>query len=106
MTPSERADGDDVGRRPADHRLRLGADGQGALRPVSMATTLGSEMTIPLAHVDERVGRAEVDAEVAAEEAEQGVEESQAASRVRLVAPTPEETRRAGAAAFMRLGGP
>jgi hypothetical protein len=44
----ERADGDDALRGLADHRLRLGADAEGPAGPVSMATTLGSEMTMPL----------------------------------------------------------
>ena len=73
---AQRSDGDDVGRRATDHALRLGADGQHLLRALaSMATTRRlADDDAAVADVDERVGRAEIDADVAGEEAEEGVE--------------------------------
>ena len=78
---AQRPDGDDVRRRAADHPLRLGADGEDALRAGVHghdARLADDDPAIP--DGDERVGRAEVDPDVVTEEAEQAVEESQLAS--------------------------
>ena len=74
-------DGDDVGWGGTHHPLRLGADGQHPLA----AGVHGDHARLadddpPVADRDERVGRAEVDADVVREQAEQAVEDAQDAS--------------------------
>ena len=73
---AQRPDRDDVGRRPADHPLGLGADRQDPLASSRRWRRRdGSLMTMPaVADVDERVGGPEVDPDVAGEEAEEAVE--------------------------------
>ena len=72
---AQRADGDDVRRRPADHPLGLGADGEDLLRlGVDRDHRRLAHHDAAIADVDERVGGPEVDADVAGEEAEQAVE--------------------------------
>ena len=72
---AERADRDDRGGRPADHPLRLGADREHALRlRVDRHDRRLGDHDPAIAHVDQRVGGAEVDADVAGEEAEESVE--------------------------------
>ena len=72
---AQRPDGDDVGRCPADHPLGLGADGQ---HPLGLGVDgdhgrlAHDDAAIP--DVDQRVGRPEVDPDVAGEEAEDPVE--------------------------------
>ena len=72
---AQRADRDDVGRRPADHPLGLGADGQD---PLGLGVD-GHDRRLAhddpaVADVDQRVGGPEVDPDVAGEEAEDAVE--------------------------------
>ena len=72
---AERADRDDRGGRPADHPLGLGADGEDALGlGVDGDDRRLGDDDPAVADVDERVGRAEVDPDVAGEEAEESVE--------------------------------
>ena len=72
---AQRPDRDDVRRRPADHPLRLGADGQDALGlGVDRDDRRLAHHDPAVADVDQRVGGPEVDADVAGEEAEQAVE--------------------------------
>ena len=72
---AQRADRDDVGRRPADHPLGLGADGQDALGlGVDGDDGRLAHDDAAVADMDEGVGGPEVDADVAGEEAEQAVE--------------------------------
>ena len=69
---AERPDGDDVGRRPADHALRLRADRQDALGlRVDRDHGRLADDDAAIADVDERVRGAEVDPDVAGEEAEE-----------------------------------
>ena len=72
---AQRPDRDDVGRRPADHPLGLGADGQD---PLGLGVD-GHDGRLAhddpaVADVDQRVGGPEVDPDVAGEEAEDPVE--------------------------------
>ena len=81
MTPSRsgRTAMIEAGVRPT---IRLASAPIASTRLVlaSIATTDGSEMTMPaVADVDERVGRAEVDADVTGEEAEESVEHARGA---------------------------
>ena len=72
---AQRPDRDDVGRRPADHPLRLGADGQDPLRlGVDRDDRRLADDDPAVADVDQRVGGPEVDPDVAGEEAEEAVE--------------------------------
>ena len=72
---AQRADRDDVGRRPADHPLGLRADRQDALGlGVDGHDGRLAHDDPAVAHVDQRVGGPEVDPDVAGEEAEDPVE--------------------------------
>ena len=72
---AQRADRDDRGRRAAHHALRLGADGEDALGlGVDRDDGRFGDDDPPVPHVHERVGCAEVDPDVAGEEAEETVE--------------------------------
>ncbi len=67
--------GGDVRGRPADHPLRLGPDCQDALRArVDRDDRRLADHDPAVAHVDERIGRTEVDPDVAGEQAENAVE--------------------------------
>jgi hypothetical protein len=80
---AERSDGHDVRRRPADHPLRLGPDGQDALRPgLDRDDGRLADHDPAVADVDERVRRAEVDADVAGEQAEEAVEHARSGTSV------------------------
>ena len=69
---AQRADRDDVGRRPADHALGLRADRQHALRLGVDGDDAGlADDDAAVADVDQGVGRAEVDPDVAGEQAEE-----------------------------------
>jgi len=78
---AQRPDGDDVGGGAAHHPLRLGTDGEHALgtRVHGYDARLADD-DAPMTDRDERVGRAEVDADVVGEQAEQAVEDAQDAS--------------------------
>ena len=81
---AQRPDRDDVGRRPADHPLGLGADRQHALGlGVDRDDGRLAHDDAAVADVDERVGRPEVDPDVAGEEAEDAVEHLAGGSFVR-----------------------
>ncbi len=81
---TQRAHRDDVGRRPADHALRLGADRQDPLRlGVDGHDRRLAHDDAAVAHVDQSVGGPEVDSDVAREQAEEAVEH--AAERVLVV---------------------
>ena len=71
----QRAHGDDVGRRAADHALGLGADRQDLLVDAVDGDDGGlvDDDAAALDH-DERVGGSEVDADVVGEQPEQGGE--------------------------------
>src|SRR5581483_6659879 len=71
----ERTDGDDAFRGLADHRLGFGPDAEGAAGAGvdRHHARLGNDDPFP-PHVDQRVGSAEVDAQVTAEEAEESRE--------------------------------
>ena len=72
---AERPDRDDVGRRPADHPLGLGPDRQDALGlGVDGHDGRLAHDDPAIADVDQRVGRPEVDPDVAGEDAEDPVE--------------------------------
>ena len=72
---AERPDRDDVGRRPADHPLRLGPDREDPLRlRVDRDDRRLAHHDPAVADVDQRVGGPEVDPDVAGEEAEEAVE--------------------------------
>ena len=72
---AQRPDRDDVGRRPADHPLGLGADRQDALGlGVDGDDRRLAHDDPAVADVDQRVGRPEVDPDVAGEDAEDPVE--------------------------------
>ena len=74
-------DGDDVGGSAANHAFRLGADGEHPLGPrVHGDDARLADDDPPVTHRDERVGGAEVDADVVGEQAEQAVEDAQDAS--------------------------
>ena len=89
---AQRPDRDDVRRRPADHPLRLGADGQDALGlGVDRDDRRLAHHDPAVADVDQGVRGPEVDADVAREEAEQAVEH--VAERV-LVVPVAGSSRR------------
>ena len=78
---AQRPDGDDVGGGAADHPLRLRADGEHALGTrVHGDDARLADHDPPVPDRDERVGRAEVDAHVVREQAEQAVEDAQDAS--------------------------
>ena len=70
----ERAHGDDVGRRAADHALGLGADGEDLLVDAVDGDDGGliDDDAAALDH-DKRVGGAEVDADVVREQTQQGI---------------------------------
>jgi hypothetical protein len=72
---AQRSDGDDAGGRAAEHALRLGAYGEHAARPRLDGDHAGLADHDPaIADVDEGVGSAEVDPDVAGEQAEERVE--------------------------------
>ena len=72
---AQRPDRDDVGRRPADHPLGLGADGQDPLGlGVDRHDRRLAHDDPAIADVDQGVGGPEVDPDVAGEEAEEAVE--------------------------------
>ncbi len=72
---AQRPHGDDVGRRAADHALRLGADREHlASLGVDRDDARLADDDAAVAHVDQRVGGAEVDPDVAGEQAEQSVQ--------------------------------
>jgi len=72
---AQRPDRDDVGRRPADHPLGLGADGQDALGlGIDRHDGRFAHDDAAVADVHQRVGGPEVDPDVAGEEAEDPVE--------------------------------
>ena len=72
---AQRSYGDDARRRPADHALRFGADGQ-HLPGLGLQgdDTWFTDDDAAVADPDQSVGRAKVDPDVAREEAEQGVQ--------------------------------
>ena len=77
----QRPDGDDVGGSATHHPLRLGADGEHPLGAgVHGDDARFADHDPPVPDRDERVGRAEVDAHVVGEQAEQAVEDAQDAS--------------------------
>ena len=74
---AQRPHRDDVGRRAAEHALCLCPDGQHALRAlVDRDDARLADDDAAVAHVDERVRSAEIDADIAREHAEEGVEHS------------------------------
>src|SRR5439155_24910940 len=80
-TVAQRTDRHDVGRGAADHALRLRPDGQDALGArVHSDDARLTDDDPAVAHGDQGVGRAEVDAHVVGEQAEQAVEDAQDAS--------------------------
>ena len=81
----ERAHGDDVGRRPADHPLRLGSDGKDpfGLR-VDGDDARFAHDDAAIANVDERIRGSEVDPDIAGEHAEESVEHALGGSFVRV----------------------
>ncbi len=82
---AQRPDGHDVGRRAAHHALRLRADGEHALGAgVHGHHARLADDDAAVADGDQRVGRAEIDPDVVAEEAEQAVEESHGPSGIVL----------------------
>ena len=68
-------DGDDVGRRAAQHALRLCANREHALGAlVDRDDARLADDDAAVAYVNERVRRAKIDADVAREQAQEGVE--------------------------------
>ncbi len=80
---AQRPDSDDVGRRAAEHALCLGADRQNPLGGVDGYDARLADDDAAVADVDERVGGAEIDADIAREHAEEGVEHALDRSFVR-----------------------
>ena len=70
----QRTDGDDIGRRAAEHAFRLVADGEHFVRAgLHRHDRRLAQDDALILDVDERVGRAEIDADVVGEPAEKSI---------------------------------